>query len=87
MAAGAALGSGAGALAGGAVVLYWAAAGISMHASSLSWMAGGDMLYPALRGASVLRAVASIAGLSTLAALYPAFTASRLEPREALHHA
>jgi len=77
----------AGAAAGAAVVLYWAAAGIPMHAAALSWMAGGDVLYPALRGWSVLRASASIAGLSTLAALYPAFTASRLEPREALHHA
>jgi ABC-type lipoprotein release transport system permease subunit len=49
-------------------------------------MAGGDVLYPALEPLSVLRATASIALLSTVAAIYPAFTASRLEPREALHH-
>ena len=68
------------------MVVYWAATGIPMQASSLAWMAGGDVLYPALRTGSLLRAAASIALLSTLAALYPAYTASRLEPREALHH-
>ncbi len=75
-----------GAAAGAAAVLYWAGAGIPMRAASLAWMAGGDVLYPALRATSLLRAVASIGLLSTLAALYPAFSASRLEPREALHH-
>jgi ABC-type antimicrobial peptide transport system permease subunit len=49
-------------------------------------MAGGDVLYPALEPASLLRSILSIVLLSTLAALYPAFSASRLEPREALHH-
>jgi ABC-type lipoprotein release transport system permease subunit len=34
---------------------------------------------------SVLRAAFAIIGLSTLAAIYPAYAASRLEPREALH--
>jgi len=76
----------AGALAGGAVVLYLAAAGIPMRVASLAWMAGGDVLYPALRAGSLLRATLSIVFLSTLAAVYPAFSASRLEPREALHH-
>ncbi len=76
----------AGALAGGAGVLYLAATGISMNVASLAWMAGGDVLYPALVPASLLRAVLSIVLLSTLAAVYPAFSASRLEPREALHH-
>ena len=75
-----------GALAGGAVVAYLAATGIPMKAASLAWMAGGDVLYPALVPASLLRAVVSIVLLSTLAAIYPAFSASRLEPREALHH-
>jgi ABC-type lipoprotein release transport system permease subunit len=32
------------------------------------------------------RASLAIVALSTLAALYPARVASRLEPREALHH-
>jgi putative ABC transport system permease protein len=76
----------AGALAGGAVVAYLAATGIPMTVSSLAWMAGGDVLYPALEPASLLRATLSIVLLSTLAAVYPAFSASRLEPREALHH-
>jgi ABC-type lipoprotein release transport system permease subunit len=76
----------AGALAGGVVVAYLAATGIPMRAGALAWMAGGDMLYPALVPASLLRAVLSIVLLSTLAAIYPAFSASRLEPREALHH-
>jgi ABC-type lipoprotein release transport system permease subunit len=49
-------------------------------------MAGGDHLYPLLRWQSAARAAGAIAALSTLAAVYPAFTASRLEPREALHH-
>jgi putative ABC transport system permease protein len=75
-----------GALAGGGAVLYLAATGISMNVASLAWMAGGDVLYPALVPASLLRAVVSIILLSTLAAVYPAFSASRLEPREALHH-
>jgi ABC-type lipoprotein release transport system permease subunit len=35
---------------------------------------------------NVARAALAIAGLSTAAAVYPAVTASRLEPREALHH-
>jgi putative ABC transport system permease protein len=76
----------AGALAGGAVVLLLAARGIPMTVASLAWMAGGDVLYPALVPGSLLRATVSIALLSTLAAVYPAFSASRLEPREALHH-
>jgi putative ABC transport system permease protein len=76
----------AGGLAGGAVVAYLAATGIPMNVSSLAWMAGGDVLYPALVPASLLRAALSIVLLSTVAAVYPAFSASRLEPREALHH-
>jgi putative ABC transport system permease protein len=76
----------AGALAGGAVVAYLAATGIPMKVSSLAWMVGSDMLYPALVPESLLRATLSIVLLSTLAAVYPAFSASRLEPREALHH-
>jgi ABC-type lipoprotein release transport system permease subunit len=75
-----------GALVGGAAVAYLAAAGIPMKAAALAWMAGGERLYPVLLPASVLRAALSIVALSTVAALYPAFTASRLEPREALHH-
>ena len=57
-----------------------------MTASSLAWMAGGDVLFPALEPGSLLRATSSIVLLSTLAAIYPALAASRLEPREALHH-
>jgi ABC-type lipoprotein release transport system permease subunit len=53
---------------------------------TLAWLAGGDSLFPVLRLASVVRAALAIAGLSTLASLYPAWAASRLEPREALHH-
>jgi putative ABC transport system permease protein len=75
-----------GALVGGAVVLRLAATGIPMKAAALAWMAGGDVLYPALVPASLLRATLSIVLLSTLAAVYPALAASRLEPREALHH-
>ena len=76
----------AGALAGGAVVAWLAATGIPMKAGALAWMAGGDVLYPALEPSSLLQATLSIMLLSTLAAVYPAFSASRLEPREALHH-
>jgi putative ABC transport system permease protein len=76
----------AGLVLGGAVVLYLAATGIPMTVSSLSWMAGGDVLHPALEAGSALRAALSIVVLSTLAAVYPAFSASCLEPREALHH-
>jgi putative ABC transport system permease protein len=75
-----------GAVVGGALVLYLAATGISMKAAALAWMAGGDRLYPALLASSLLRAALSIVLLSTLAAVYPAFSASRLEPREALQH-
>jgi len=75
-----------GAAVGGASVLYLAATGIPMKAAALAWMAGGERLCPALIPASVLRAALSIVVLSTLAALYPAFSASRLEPREALQH-
>jgi putative ABC transport system permease protein len=71
---------------GGAVVLYYGATGIPMNTMTLSWMAGGDMLFPVLRAVNALRAGLAITALSTLAAIYPAFTASRLEPREALHH-
>jgi ABC-type lipoprotein release transport system permease subunit len=76
----------AGALVGSAAVLYLAMIGIPMRVSSLAWMAGGDVLYPALVPTSLLRATLSIVLLSTLAAIYPAFSAARLEPREALHH-
>jgi putative ABC transport system permease protein len=75
-----------GAVVGGAVVLYLGATGIPMKAAALSWMAGGERLYPRLLPASLLRAALSIVVLSTVAALYPAFSASRLEPREALQH-
>jgi putative ABC transport system permease protein len=71
---------------GGAVVLYYGATGIAMNTMTLAWMAGGDMLFPVLRASNALRAGGAIAALSTLAAIYPAFAASRLEPREALHH-
>jgi len=75
-----------GALAGGALVLALASSGIPMKVASLAWMAGGDVLYPVLAPASLVRSTVSIVLLSTLAAVYPAFAASRLEPREALHH-
>jgi putative ABC transport system permease protein len=71
---------------GGGIVVYYAARGIPMNTMTLSWMAGGDELFPVLLLGNVLRAALAIAGLSTLAAVYPALTASRLEPREALHH-
>ncbi len=71
---------------GASVVLYLGARGIAMDTMTLAWIAGGDRLWPVLRAASVGRAALAIALLSTLAALYPARVASRLEPREALHH-
>ena len=74
-----------GVLAGGAMVLYWANAGIEMNTVTLAWLAGGDFLYPRLELRSVLRAALAIIAMSTLAAIYPAYAASRLEPREALH--
>jgi putative ABC transport system permease protein len=76
----------AGAVAGSLVVAWLAVHGIPMKAASLAWMAGGDVLYPELRAGSLLRSSLSIVLLSTLAAVYPALSASRLEPREALHH-
>jgi putative ABC transport system permease protein len=75
-----------GASLGGAAVLYLGARGIPMNTITLAWMAGGDVLFPVLRAWSVARAAVAIAALSTLAAVYPAFSASRLEPREALAH-
>ena len=71
---------------GGGLVLYWGSRGIPMNTMTLAWMAGGDRLFPVLALTSVLRAVVSITALSTLAALYPAHAASRLEVREALQH-
>jgi putative ABC transport system permease protein len=76
----------AGAALGGAMVLHLARQGIPMNTMTLAWMAGGDALFPVLRPWSVGRAAGAIALLSTLAAAYPAFAASRLEPREALQH-
>jgi putative ABC transport system permease protein len=74
-----------GVLFGGALVLYWKGVGIRMNTMTLAWIAGGDFLYPRLELTSVLRAALGIIALSTLAAIYPAYAASRLEPREALH--
>lgn len=74
-----------GVIAGGAMVMYWAGAGIRMNTVTLAWLAGGDFLYPRLEILSVLRAALAIVLMSTLAAVYPAYSASRLEPREALH--
>jgi len=76
----------AGVMMGGAGVLYYGAHGIPMNTFTLAWMAGGDRLFPVLDPASAARAAAAIVTVSTLAALYPAYAASRLEPREALHH-
>jgi putative ABC transport system permease protein len=75
-----------GILIGGALVLHLGARGIAMDTITLAWMAGGDRLEPVLEGGSVARAAVAIVLLSTLAAVYPARVASRLEPREALHH-
>jgi putative ABC transport system permease protein len=71
---------------GGLAVLYYGWRGIPMNTITLAWMAGGDHLFPVLRATNVLSAGSAIALLSTLAAVYPARVASRLEPREALHH-
>jgi len=76
----------AGATLGGVLVLRLGSQGIPMNTMTLAWMAGGDALFPVLRATSVARAAGAIALLSTLAAAYPAFAASRLEPREALQH-
>ncbi len=70
---------------GGAMVIYWAGVGIRMNTVTLVWLAGGDFLYPRLELVSVVRAALAIIAMSTLAAIYPAYAASRLEPREALH--
>ncbi len=75
-----------GILLGGALVLYWAASGIPMNTMTLAWMAGGDRLFPLLRPRSVAFAACVIVLLSAAAAVYPALAASRLLPREALHH-
>jgi ABC-type lipoprotein release transport system permease subunit len=80
------LAAGVGVLVGGAFVAHWSQVGLPMNTFTLTWMAGGDRLYPRLEVLSVLRAAGAIVALSTLAALYPAFSASRLEPREALQH-
>lgn len=71
---------------GAAGVLYYGARGIPMDTMTLAWVAGGDRLFPVLTATNVVRAAVAIAGLSTIAAVYPAITASRLLPREALHH-
>jgi putative ABC transport system permease protein len=75
-----------GLLSGGGLVLYLGARGIVMDTITLAWMAGGDRLIPVLEPWSVARAALAIVALSTLAAVYPARVASRLLPREALHH-
>jgi putative ABC transport system permease protein len=75
-----------GILVGGVLVLYLGAHGIVMDTITLAWMAGGDRLVPVLEPGSVIRAALAIVLLSTLSAVYPARVASRLEPREALHH-
>jgi putative ABC transport system permease protein len=80
------LSAAAGLVVGSTIVLYLGARGIAMDTLTLAWLAGGDRLWPVLRAASMGRAAFAIALLSTLAALYPARVASRLEPREALHH-
>jgi putative ABC transport system permease protein len=71
---------------GASIVLYYGARGILMDTMTLAWVAGGDHLFPVLTVTNVARAALAIAALSTAAAVYPALTASRLEPREALHH-
>jgi ABC-type lipoprotein release transport system permease subunit len=80
------LSAAAGVLLGAGFVLYLGAHGIAMNTMTLAWLAGGDKLWPVLQAWSVGRAALAIALLSTLAALYPARVASRLEPREALQH-
>lgn len=80
------LAAAAGVALGAGLVLWLGARGIAMETITLAWLAGGDHLWPVLRAQSVARAALAIALLSTLAAVYPARVASRLEPREALHH-
>lgn len=80
------LAAAAGVAVGGALVLHWGAQGIPMNTMTLAWMAGGDRLHPLLTARNVIVSSAAIVLLSTAASVYPAFVASRLEPREALHH-
>ena len=72
--------------AGRRAVLRLGSQGIPMNTMTLAWMAGETRSSRCCARPSVARAAGAIALLSTLAAAYPAFAASRLEPREALQH-
>jgi ABC-type lipoprotein release transport system permease subunit len=79
------LGTGAGALAGGLIAGAVNAANINVT-PAVRFFLMADHLNLLMQGSSVLRAVVLIAVVTTLAAIYPAMRASRLQPVTAMHH-
>lgn len=79
----------AGYLAGAAIVLYYASAGIdlSRYAAGITTIPGlTGLIYPELATASVVFPAATLFVLSLAATLYPAWKAARLNPVEAIRH-
>lgn len=79
----------AGYLAGAAIVVYYASAGIdlSRYAAGITTIPGlTGLIYPELATASIIFPAATLFVLSLAATLYPAWKAARLNPVEAIRH-
>ncbi len=77
--------TGVGAVLGGLITLLLGSIGIPAFTESLKYALGGDRVYPYLTLENILLSAAVIITLTVVAAVYPAWTASRLKPIKALH--
>jgi len=82
------LGAAAGSVLGGAVVWYFGRVGLPWTASEYSELTAlmGQRIYFRLGADQLVGRALTVAVIAALAALYPAWQASRKEPAEALHY-
>jgi putative ABC transport system permease protein len=78
--------TGAGVLLGSLFTWLLGQTGVPAFTESMKYAFGGDRVYPYLTSGNVLISSSVIIVLTVLASIYPAWTASRLKPVEALHH-
>jgi putative ABC transport system permease protein len=79
-------GAAGGAAAGAGLILFFERAGIPAFSEAQRYSYGGDYLYPALHWSDVTTVPAVMVVVCVLAALGPAFMASRMRPADSLRY-